>query len=160
MVPLVDPRSAGLFPAALRGLKGRVAELGTLSRTLLATAPTRLALVGAGGSGKSVLAAALAHRLASRFAGGIHWFRVGAWDFRTLTEMLALRFATTRDRHAVVTGLRAYLTTSEQLVILRVGDSPTRAAGQEWDNAMLPNTILRGIRRKAGDPVPQPQPRG
>jgi DNA replication protein DnaC len=63
---------------------------------VLATAPTHLALVGAGGSGKSMLAATLAHRLARHFPGGIHWFRVGAWDFRTLTEMLALRFGTTR----------------------------------------------------------------
>jgi hypothetical protein len=52
-----------------------------------------------------------------------------------------------------------YIVPSEQLVILRVGDSPPRSATQEWDNAMLPNTILRGIRRKAGDPVPSPQPR-
>jgi CubicO group peptidase (beta-lactamase class C family) len=53
-----------------------------------------------------------------------------------------------------------YIVPSEQLVILRVGDSPPRSAGQEWDNAMLPNTILRGIGRKAGDQVPPPQPRG
>jgi hypothetical protein len=109
MVLRVDARDRSLFPAALRGLKGRAAELTTLSRTVLATAPTRLALVGAGGSGKSVLAATLAHRLAEHFAGGIHWFRVGAWDFRTLTEMLALRFGTTRERHGLVPGLRSYL---------------------------------------------------
>ncbi len=53
-----------------------------------------------------------------------------------------------------------YIVPSEQLVILRVGDSPPRSATREWDNTMLPNTILRGIRRKAGDPVPAPQPRG
>lgn len=52
-----------------------------------------------------------------------------------------------------------YIVPSEQLVILRVGDAPPRAAGQEWDNAMLPNTILRGIRRKDGEPQPTPQPR-
>lgn len=90
-------------------MKGRAGELKTLARTVLATAPTRLALVGAGGSGKSLLAAALAHHLARHFAGGIHWFRVGAWDFRTLTEMLALRFGTTRDRRELVSGLRRYL---------------------------------------------------
>ena len=28
------------------------------------------------------------------FPGGIHWFRVGAWDARTLGEMLAVRFGT------------------------------------------------------------------
>lgn len=52
-----------------------------------------------------------------------------------------------------------YIVPSEQLVILRVGDAPPRAAGREWDNAMLPNTILRGIRRKDGEPQPAPQPR-
>jgi hypothetical protein len=119
MVLRVEARNTALFPAALRGLKGRVAELSTLSRTVLATAPTRLALVGAGGSGKSVLAAALAHRLADHFAGGIHWFRVGAWDFRTLTEMLALRFGTTRERHGLVPGLRNHLAWGgERLLVL------------------------------------------
>ena len=53
-----------------------------------------------------------------------------------------------------------YIVPSEQLVILRVGDAPPRSAAQEWDNSMLPNTILRGIRRKAGDPLPVPQPGG
>jgi hypothetical protein len=111
--------SSSLFPALPRHIKGRAAELSTLSRTVLATKPTRLALVGAGGSGKSLLAAALAHRLARRFAGGIHWFRVGAWDFRTLTEMLALRFGTPRERHALVPGIRRYLAEGgERLIVL------------------------------------------
>ncbi len=109
MVHPVDASQRALFPAALRGLKGRAAELATLARAVRETAPTRLALVGAGGSGKSVLAAALGHRLADQFPGGIHWFRVGAWDFRTLTEMLALRFGTSRERQALVPALRAYL---------------------------------------------------
>ena len=111
--------SSSLFPALPRHIKGRAAELATLSRTVLATRPTRLALVGAGGSGKSLLAAALAHRLAPRFPGGIHWFRVGAWDFRTLTEMLALRFGTPRERHALVPGIRRYLAEGgEPLIVL------------------------------------------
>src|SRR5271170_2413680 len=80
------------FPPAPRGMKGRAAELATLVATIEATAPTRLALVGAGGSGKSMLANALAHRLASFFGARVSWFRVGSWDFNTLTEMLALRF--------------------------------------------------------------------
>jgi len=109
MVHSVDASQRALFPAALRGLKGRNAELTTLARAVRETAPTRLALVGAGGSGKSVLAAALAHRLAGELPGGIHWFRVGAWDFRTLAEMLALRFGTSRERHALVPALRAFL---------------------------------------------------
>lgn len=111
--------SASLFPAPPRHIKGRAAELTTLSRTVLATKPTRLALVGAGGSGKSLLAAALAHRVARHFRGGIHWFRVGAWDFRTLAEMLALRFGTPRARHELVPGLRACLARGgERLLVL------------------------------------------
>ena len=80
------------LPPPPRGLKGRATELQTLATTIEATAPTRLALVGAGGSGKSMLAAALAHRLARFFEGRASWFRVGSWDFYTLTEMIALRF--------------------------------------------------------------------
>ena len=77
-------------------MKGRAAELKTLRRTITSAAPTRLALVGSGGSGKSMLAAALGHELDAFFKGQIEWFRVGAWDFATLTEMLALRFGTER----------------------------------------------------------------
>lgn len=102
------------FPALPRGLKGRATELATLTRTIDATAPTRLALVGAGGSGKSVLAAALGRRLTRRFGGRIHWFRVGAWDFLTLTELLALRFGVTRS----VSSLRAFLAKGERLLVL------------------------------------------
>ncbi len=79
-------------------LKGRRAELSTLSRIVVDRHPAQLALVGGGGSGKSTLAAALGHRVARHFAGGIHWFRVGAWDTHTLGEMLALRFGVKRDR--------------------------------------------------------------
>jgi hypothetical protein len=106
-MPLPDN---SVFPESPSGLRGRDAELATLSAILDHERPSRVALVGSGGSGKSMLAAALAHRVASRFPGGLHWFRVGAWDFRTLTEMLALRFRTTRDRHARVAALERYLT--------------------------------------------------
>jgi len=80
------------LPPPPRGLKGRATELLTLTTTIETAAPTRLALVGAGGSGKSMLAAAVAHRMARFFEGRASWFRVGSWDFYTLTEMLALRF--------------------------------------------------------------------
>lgn len=80
------------LPPPPRGLKGRATELATLAKTIEETAPTRLALVGAGGSGKSMLTAALAHRVAPFFERRASWFRVGSWDFYTLTEMLALRF--------------------------------------------------------------------
>ena len=117
-----EPRSAAFFPHAPHGMKGRAGELATLARTVDETAPARLALVGSGGSGKSMLAAALGHELARtrRFDGRIHWFRVGAWDFRTLVEMLALRFGTSRERSKLVPELRAFLARGqgERLVVL------------------------------------------
>jgi hypothetical protein len=100
--------SDALFPPLPRGLKGRRAELEMLERTVRRTAPARLALVGSGGCGKSLLACALGHRMARRFAGNVHWFRVGAWDFRTVSEMMALRFGTTRG-DGRVRALRRFL---------------------------------------------------
>jgi hypothetical protein len=102
-------------------LKGRASELRTLSRTITAAAPTRLALVGGGGSGKSMLAAALGHRLSGFFGGRIEWFRVGAWDFATLTEMLALRFGTARGESSaerVATLRRFFQQGGPRLVVL------------------------------------------
>jgi hypothetical protein len=82
-------------------MKGRNAELRTLVRTIGETRPTRIALVGPGGSGKSMLAAALGYRLRTAFGGRIDWFRTGAWSFYTLSEMLALRFGTGRGEGRV-----------------------------------------------------------
>ncbi len=90
-------------------MKGRTAELATLARAIERAAPTRLALVGSGGSGKSMLAAALGHRLRRLFGGRIHWFRIGAWDPSTLFEMLALHFGTTRERKRMAPALRRFL---------------------------------------------------
>jgi hypothetical protein len=93
------PRS--IFPPPPRGMKGRSAELGTLARTILATRPTRVALVGPGGSGKSMLATALGHKLNKAFGGRVDWFRSAGWGFYTLSEMLALRFRTGRGEGRV-----------------------------------------------------------
>jgi hypothetical protein len=76
---------------------GRREELATLETALASGRVPRLALVGGGGSGKSVLAAALAHRVRRRYAGGAAWLRVGAWDHRTLLQMLALALGAARD---------------------------------------------------------------
>ena len=78
------------FPPRPRSFRARTRELGTLEAAI-GGRPSRIALIGAGGSGKSTLACALGHRIKPRFPGGIHWFRVGAWDVRTLAEMLGLR---------------------------------------------------------------------
>lgn len=98
-------------------MKGRSAEVDTLARTILATRPTRLALVGSGGSGKSMLAAELGHRLRDAFDGRIDWFRSGAWGFHTLTEMLALRFGTGRGEGRVER-LRQFLAEGPQRLIV------------------------------------------
>ena len=50
----------------------------------------------------------------------------------------------------------AYIVPSADLVVLRLGTSPTRPA--EWDNSMLPNTILSGIEFAPGK-APKEQPR-
>lgn len=84
------------LPAPSR-LKGRRAEMATLESALTKGELSRLALVGGGGSGKSVLAAALAHRLRRRFPGGAAWLRVGNWDHRTLLQMLALALGVPRE---------------------------------------------------------------
>ena len=106
------------LPPPPRGLKGRATELSTLAKTIEATAPARLAMVGAGGSGKSMLAAALAHRLAPFFENRASWFRVGSWDFYTLTEMLALRFGVQGGDERVARLNAFFKRTGPRLIIL------------------------------------------
>lgn len=93
------PRSPRVFPPRPASLRGRGRELETLAAALrdAHAQPARIALVGTGGSGKSTLACALGHHVAREFDGGIHWFRVGAWDTRTLLGMLAIRFGAGRS---------------------------------------------------------------
>ena len=106
-----------IFPPRPRGMKGRSAEVSTLARTILATRPTRIALVGSGGSGKSMLAAALGHRLRAQFGGRVDWFRSARWGFYTLSEMLALRFGTGRG-DGRVQRLQAFLAHGPQRLIV------------------------------------------
>jgi len=90
-------------------------------------APRRVALVGQGGSGKSMLACALGHEVAPSFGGRIHWFRVGAWDARTLAEMLALRFGTSRERKELFPALRRYLARSGPMLVVLDNHEDDRA---------------------------------
>lgn len=94
-----EPQSTpSVFPPRPARLRGRQRELAALTAAVRAARPARIALIGAGGSGKSTLACALGHRLEPELPGGIHWFRVGAWDTPTLVGMLALRFRVGRLR--------------------------------------------------------------
>jgi RpiB/LacA/LacB family sugar-phosphate isomerase len=107
--PRTTPRrepAPAIFPPFPAGLKGRRIELAALERVIVAGRPTRIALVGGGGSGKSMLACALGHRVKRRFPGGIHWFRSGPWDASTLSEMMAIRFGTSRERGRRFASLR------------------------------------------------------
>lgn len=102
--------SAHSFPPFPAALKGRRHELAVLAAFLAETPRgVRIALVGGGGSGKSMLACALGYRARGAFPGGIHWFRSGPWDARTIDEMLAMRFGTARERTRLVPALRAAL---------------------------------------------------
>lgn len=109
-------------------MKGRRAELDTLARAIETARPARIALVGAGGSGKSMLAAALGHRLGTSFDGRIDWFRSGAWGFYTLSEMLALRFGTERGEDRIER-LQEFLATGpERLIVLDNHENDTAVA--------------------------------
>jgi hypothetical protein len=140
------PRSLDLPPVP-RGLKGRKAELSTLSKTIAATAPTRLALIGAGGSGKSMLANALAHQLAPFFDAKVSWFRVGSWDFYTLTEMLALRFGVPGGDGRVARLNAFFARTGPRLIVLD-NHEDDRAMARLLDSfARAPVTFVITARR-------------
>lgn len=117
-----------VFPPRPRGMKGRRAELDALARTIAATRPARIALIGSGGSGKSMLAAALGHRLSPGFGGRIDWFRSGAWNFYTLTEMLALRFGTGRGDGRAQRLKRFLSRGPERLIVLDNHENDAAAA--------------------------------
>ncbi len=119
-------------------LLGRAHELATLDTALARGETTRLALVGGGGSGKSVLAAALAHRIRARHPGGAAWLRVGNWDHRTLLQMLALHLGAARE--PLLESVRAALASGgRRLVVL--------------DNHENDRALARFLDELAGAPV-------
>ncbi|HVZ75300.1 MAG TPA: hypothetical protein VHJ20_23140 [Polyangia bacterium] len=133
------------LPAAPH-LRGRRAELATLARALTVGRLPRLALVGGGGSGKSVLAASLAHRLAPRFPGGVSWFRVGNWDHRTLLQMVALQLGAPRE--PLVASVRAGLAARGRMLIVLDNHENDRAMARFLDELDgVPVTWLITARR-------------
>jgi CubicO group peptidase (beta-lactamase class C family) len=50
-----------------------------------------------------------------------------------------------------------YVVPSQRLIVLRTGETPPKTL--EWDNAFLPNLLIRGSIRRPGDRPPEPQPR-
>jgi hypothetical protein len=99
---------------------GRTAELAALRDRIERRHLERLALVGGGGSGKSLLACALGHALAPGFPGGIHWLRVGGWDATTLFEMLARRLGigARSDRPPAARVRQALLAAARTFIVL------------------------------------------
>lgn len=49
-----------------------------------------------------------------------------------------------------------YMIPSEDLIVLRMGDRPSQ--DDEWDNAFLPNLLIRDANRAPGESYPEPQP--
>jgi hypothetical protein len=82
-----------------------------------------------------MLAAALGHRLKSAFDGRIEWFRVGAWDYPTLTEMLALRFGTelADDSAGRVRALRRHFASGGRFLIVLDNHEDDRATARLLD---------------------------
>lgn len=79
--------------------------------------PTVVALVGAGGSGKTTLAAALGHTLQRSFERRV-WVRIGPWDQTTVLEMMARQVGLVDPTRAPARRLRRWLDLSSTLVVL------------------------------------------
>ncbi|HSS37262.1 MAG TPA: hypothetical protein VLT58_00690 [Polyangia bacterium] len=125
-----DRRPDEALPPAIH-LKGRRAELATLAAALTSGRVSRLALVGGGGSGKSVLAATLAQRLRPRFPGGVAWLRVGNWDHRTLLQMLAMRLGVRRE--PLIPTLRSHLQAAGPMLVVLDNHENDRAMARFFE---------------------------
>jgi hypothetical protein len=137
-----------VFPPFPLGLKGRRVELATLSALVTRVDAPPLLLVGSGGSGKSLLACALGHRVSGRFAGGVHWFRSGPWDASTLALMLAVRFGTTRQRRSRTASLRSHLASrGRALIVLDNHENDRAIAALLGDLASVPVVWVLTARR-------------
>jgi hypothetical protein len=78
----------------------------------------------------------------------VHGFRVGAWDARTMGEMLALRFGTSRDRKVLFPRLRALLEREGERLIVLDNHEDDRAMARFLDAlAGTPATFVITARR-------------
>ncbi len=128
------PATSSEFPPPPRSLRARSREIATLAAAVRDNHPARLALVGGGGSGKSTLACALGHRARRLFPGGLQWFRVGAWDERTLAGMLALRFGVPMTPRGRALGrVRAHLAEREPTLVVLDNHEDDRAVAALLD---------------------------
>lgn len=109
--------------------------------------PTALALLGAGGSGKTTLAAALGHRLRRHFGGRIAWVRIGAWDRTTVLEMMALELGAGRLADRPLARVRGALHEGPTLVVLDNHESDAVTARVLDELSGLPVTWLLTARR-------------
>ncbi len=148
MRPSRPPSSPSVFPFPPEppSFRGRAHELATLARLIRAHHPTALVLLGAGGSGKTTLAAALGHRLQGRFRGRIAWVRIGAWDTTTVLEMMASALRT-RAGGSPLARVRRALGKAPTLVILDNHESDAVTARVLGALAGLPVTWILTARR-------------
>ena len=127
------------FPPAPKTLKGRATELRALQHRLTDGRIERLALIGGGGSGKSLLACAIGHRLRSHFTGGLVWLRVGGWDTTTLFQMFARKLGS--DPAAGSRGLRRALAQLGPVLIVLDNHENDRAMARFLDELNLSNVV-------------------
>lgn len=118
---------------------GRTTELRALQHRLTDGRMARLALIGGGGSGKSLLACAIGHGLRSHFSGGLVWLRVGGWDTSTLFQMFARKLGT--DPALGVRGLRRTLSQMGPVLIVLDNHENDRAMARFLDELNVPNVV-------------------